>query len=140
MSIFGSKIKEYRIKNKLDQKVMAKLIGLSSPTLYRIENGTLGLTEKNFLKILGFFNAEMLKTLKNESLESEINVDHLIKTDKSIKLVHNPEKGCTYLHVNRSKNGFTEGTYGLKKYGVGFKKISDFRKWAKQNNIKIRSN
>lgn len=116
MSILGPRLKAYRFNNNLTAKETAKILGCGLATINHIETGRQNLTETLFLKVLRLVDPMAVISLEVEKEQSE-------KVIKDIPKNWIP---------NKARNGWTNGTWGLKKYGIGFKKMKDFKEWKKQ--------
>ncbi len=120
MSILGARLKEYRIENKLTARETAKIIGITPSQINHIEQGIASLTERSFLKVLKLI---------------DLNAYNLLQS------LHNNSKSRIMLvpknwMPHNAKNGWTQGNYGLKKYGRSFKNKREYNQYIKEHGKK----
>ena len=76
--VLGEVFKEYRVKNKFTQEIIAEKLGISVKYISRIENGTGGVkveTLVNYMNILGISpNVIFEKLIVNKDLENQIEL------------------------------------------------------------------
>lgn len=106
MSLIGNRCKLYRVEHTLTQPEMARLVGTSAPTIARLERGNEYVSERIFMRILKLVDPKQHADLLGSSIEADLRLEKLDRKN----------------FVMSRRNGWTQGTYGLKKYGIGFKK------------------
>jgi DNA-binding XRE family transcriptional regulator len=119
MSILGARIKLYRFENNLTQKDLAKKMGLTPAALQRVEQGTYKVTERIFLNILHFLEPATVQQLKSKDIDAYYRVKNVPKN----------------WMPGGARNGWTNGTFGLKKYGKGFKTRRELNAWLKSQGL-----
>ena len=76
--VLGEVFKEYRVKNKFTQEIIAEKLGISVKYISRIENGTGGVkveTLVNYMNILGISpNVIFEKLIINKDLETQMKL------------------------------------------------------------------
>lgn len=116
MSVLGARLKEYRVENKLTAKATAQLLGMTPAQINHIEQGRAGLTERSFLKVLKLIDLLGYNALltQNEFAKSRI--------------AGVPKNWMPHA----AKNGWTQGNFGLKKYGRSFKTRREYNQYMKE--------
>lgn len=80
--VFGSILKDYRLKNSLTQAEIAEKLGISEKYVSRIETGTGGISKETlakYMNILGISPNTMYKEfINNPQIKTEIEVSEKI--------------------------------------------------------------
>lgn len=86
-NLFMNRLKELRIKNKLTQKEIADVIGLTQSSYSRYERGELELGEQLIKLFSNFFRVSADYLINNERY-FDLNLEDIIKLKESAKLLN----------------------------------------------------
>lgn len=92
--LFGNRVKELRKSNEMTQEQLAEKLGLDTPNLCRLENGTHFPQTKNLIKLASILNVEIKDLFEYEHIKAKqellTEIQNFLKeaTQKEVEFVY----------------------------------------------------